>query len=556
MSEERAKRWIEESQKDTMRQSAGRQHLMRATEAETKGDVPTADREYALAAEAFLKSAGEYRDSKSYKKASLNMCAAGDVYSDIGEASKAVESFQLAAEDLLLASNEHLMWGEDTETSKGTAIAMAACMIYIMIGKEADGFYKARSFAADNASKLRLPAIVRLSQIPQMLESAIQSVNLEAFASAENAAVTELKAALASANSQELTKYVDRGLDMVRELLRGKLKVPNLSSQLVLPVDVTFTEEIPVKVMITNSGDGEALNLSVEWHFDDGLKLISGDATKVVNTLPPGDTLDLAVVLKSAEALIGLKEFSILVRGSYGDKLKTTYSLQAGPGTLVLKDYKISEKLLQDADVTDGRVSVLKDTIQSTELEAEPLVRIVDGLIASLKQGRSDVEAGELDSAKARVQVVNDMVDAIDSIVGDDQLIKKVKEQKEDEKKAFAKEKLTLVLNDVIERLSTQEKKLEAEVQDSLKEWDNIASQKNELKSGAKRIKDIADNLALSGADVAALQSEVYKVLNHSFLVVAERPSTPEKVEMALVVARSLRNEITQLLESKKAELE
>ena len=89
-----------------------------------------------------------------------------------------------------------------------------------------------------------------------------------------------------------------------------------------------------------------------------------------------------------------------------------------------------------------------------------------------------------------------------------------------------------------------------------IKEWDDIASQKNELKSGAKRIKDIADNLALSGADVAVLQSEVEKVLNHSFLVVAERPSTPEKVEMALVVARSMRNEITQLLESKKAELE
>ncbi len=85
MSEERTKRWIEESQKDTIRQSAGRQHLMRATEAETKGDSTTADREYTLAAEAFLKSAGEYRDSKSYKTASLNMCAAGDVFSDFGE---------------------------------------------------------------------------------------------------------------------------------------------------------------------------------------------------------------------------------------------------------------------------------------------------------------------------------------------------------------------------------------------------------------------------------------------------------------------------------------
>ncbi len=556
MSEERAKRWIEESQKDTIRQSAGRQHLIRAAQAEKNGDVTTADREYALAAEAFLKSADEYRGSKSYKKAALNMCAAGDIYSDIGEASKAVATYQQAADDLLLASNEHLMWGEDVETSKGTAIAMAACMIYIMIGKEADGFYKARGFAAENASKLRLPAIVRLSQIPQMLESAIQSLNLEAFAAAENAAVTELKAALASANSQEFTKYVDRGLDMIREMLRGKLKVPKLSSQLVLPADLTFTEDFPVKAIITNSGDGEALDLSVEWHFDEGLNLMSGERTRVVNNLQPGDALDIAVILKSAESLIGEKEFSIMIRGSYSDKLKTAYSLQAGPGTLVLKDFKISEKLLRDADVTDGRVGLLKETIQDTELEAEPLVRIVDSLAGSLREGRSDVEAGELDSAKARIRVANNMVDAIDSIVGDADLIRKVREKKEAEKKAFAREKLTPMFNEVIEKLSIQEKKLESEVQNSLKEWDSVASQKQELKAGVRRIKDIVDHLALSGTDVAVLQSEIDKILNHSFLVVEARPSTPEKVEMALVVARSMRNEITQLLDSKKAELE
>jgi hypothetical protein len=519
-------------------------------------DNATADREYNLAAEAFSKSAGEYRASKSYKKAALNMCAAGDVLSDIGEASQAVDAYQQAADDLLLASNEHLMWGEDAETSKGTALAMAGCMIYIMIGKEADGFYKARGYAAENASKLRLPATVRLSQIPQMLESAIQSVNLEAFASAENAAVTELKAALASANSQEFSKYVDRGLDMVRELLRGKLKVPKLSSQLVIPIDLTFTEEFPVKVLIKNSGDGEALGLSVEWHFDEGLKMVSGARTKSINTLQPGDTLDLAIVLKSAQALEGMKEFSVIVRGSYSDKLKTSYTMQAGPGTLVLKDYKITEKLLQDADVTDGRVSVLKGTIETTELETEPLVRIVDSLVTSLRQGRAEVEAGELDSAKARVKVVNDMIDTIDSIVGDENLIRKVRESKETEKKAFAREKLAPVLSEVTDKLATQERKLETEVQESLREWDDIAAKKRELKDGVRRIKDLADHLALSGTDVSSLQSETTKVLGHPFLADEVRPSTPEKVEMALVVARSLRNEITQLLESKKAELE
>jgi hypothetical protein len=555
MSEERAKRWIEESQRDTIRQSAGSQHLMRAAELERSGNVTAAEQEYALAADAFLKSASEYRGGKSYKKAAINMCAAGDVYSELGEATRAVETYQGAAEDLISASTEHLMWGDDAETSKGTALAMTACMMYIMIGKEADGFYKARGFVAEHASKIRLPATVRLSQIPQMLESAVQSVNLESFASAENAAVTELKAVLASANSNEFSKYVDKGLDMVREILRGKLKVPKLSSLLNLPNDLTFTEEFPIRVMIKNSGDGEASNLSVEWHIDEGLNLVSGERIKTVKSLPPGETLDISIVLKSARPLVGEKEYSILVRGSYSDKLKTEYSFQAGPGTLVLRDYKVSQQLTRDADLTDGRVGLLKESIEISDLEAEPLVRIVDSVIASMKQSRSDIQDGNLDLAKARIRLVNDMIDTIDAIVGDDELTKRLTERRLTEKKEFTLKKLTPLIDEVITFVANQEKKLDSEVQNALADWDANAIKKKTLKATLTRIKDIAGALASSGVDTTVLEDETMKALNDSLLIVGERPSAPEKVEIALVMARSIRNEITQMLEKKKNEL-
>ncbi|MFW9833473.1 MAG: hypothetical protein ACFFEK_05735 [Candidatus Thorarchaeota archaeon] len=555
MSEERAKRWIEESQKDAIRQSAGSQHLKRAAEAERSGNMTAADQEYALAAEAFLKSASEYRGGKTFKKAAANMCAAGDVFSELGNATRAVEAYQGAAEDLLSASAEHLMWGEDAETSKGTALAMTACMMYVMIGKEADGFYKARGFVAEHASKIRLPATVRLSQIPQMLESAIQSVNLESFASAENAAVTELKAALASANSQEFSKYVDRGLDMVREILRGKLKVPKLASQLVLPNDLTFSEEFPVRVMIKNTGDGETLDLSVDWHFDEGLNLVSGERTKRVASLPPGETLDISIVLKSSQPLVGEKEFSILVRGSYSDKLKTEYSFQAGPGTLILRDYKVSQQLTRDADLTDGRVGLLKESIEMSDLEAEPLIRIVDSMIASMKQSRSDIEDGELDLAKARIRLVNDMVDTIDALVGDTELMKHLVERREAEKKEYALKKLGPAYDEVIAFLAGQEKKLEAEIQDALADWDTQAAKKKNLTATLSRIKEIAGNLASAGTDTKGLEDEANKALNDPLLVVGERPSSPAKVEIALVMARSIRNEVTQILESQKNDL-
>ncbi len=565
MSDEKAKKWIEESQKDTIRQSAGNQHILAAQQAERAGDYATMEKEYAAAGESFLKSAVEYRSSKSFKKAALNMCDAGDVFSELADASKAVEAYRQGADDLLSASAEHLMWGEDAETSKGTALAITACMIYIMIGKEADGFYKARSFTAENSSKIRLPAVVRLSQIPQMLESAIQSLNLNAFADAENAAVTELKSGLASSGSPEFSKYIDRGLDMVREILRGKLKVPKISSQLSVPIDLTFTEDFSVKISIKNSGEGDATNMKLEWHIDDGLNVVSGERNKTIPTVPAGETLDVSITLKSAEAFGGTREFSILIRGTYEDKLKTEYSLQAGPTILILKDYKESEKLLHDSSITEGRVSFLRASIEESEFEADPLIRIVDGLTASLTQARTDVEESNLDSAKARLQIVNDMIDQIDSLLGDDALIQKTTEAKLAEKKAYALSKIVPAFDEVIAITTKQETKLETELPLALSEWDNSAGKKKRIHASAVIINDIAGKMKIRlttpelqtlDSSISDIQMESNKIVNDSHLVVGTRPESPEKIEMALVVSRSIRNEITQLMEKKKSELE
>ncbi|MHA2426248.1 MAG: hypothetical protein ACXAEF_15775, partial [Candidatus Thorarchaeota archaeon] len=200
-------------------------------------------------------------------------------------------------------------------------------------------------------------------------------------------------------------------------------------------------------------------------------------------------------------------------------------------------------------------VGLLKEAIEVSELEAEPLVRIVDSMISTMKQSRTDIEEGDLDLAKARIRVVNDMTDTIDALLGDDALMKSLSDKREAEKKKFALDKLAPAFDTVITFVASQEKKLESEVQIALVDWDSEALKKKTLKATLTRIKDIAGDLAASGADTAVLTDEAQKALNDPLLVVGERPTSPEKVEMALVMARSIRNEITQMLESKKNEL-
>ncbi|MFW9888310.1 MAG: hypothetical protein ACFFER_09020 [Candidatus Thorarchaeota archaeon] len=590
MSDEDVRRMIEEATKESLRQSfteAGRKFIEAAETSERRGDYEGADKLYRQAADAYEKAADKYRTGKGFKNSAMNMCAAGDVYSELGESQKSVESYGNAAEDLFAAAGEHLLWGEDAETAKGTALAMAACMLLLMIGREADSFYRARTFSAENASKLRFPAIVRLSQIPQMIETSIQAMDLEGFATAETAAVTELKAALANANAQEFTKYVDKGLDMVREILRGKLKVPRLVPQLALPNDMTFSEEFPIRALIQNAGDGEATNLNLEWHIDEDLVVMSGERKKSIPMLPPGESLDIAVVVKAKEGIMGVKEYTIMMKGVYSDKLKTEYSLQAGPGTLVLKDFKETEKLQQALDVTDTRLGLLTSIVEDSPFEKEVLHGIVSSISSSAKQARTYLEEGDIPSARGCVHVVNGMVDKIDAILGDEELIARVNDVKEAKKRSYAKVMLQSAKEEIDSTLKGKQAKIEAASLEAKVEWGNEAESKKGLAaliSGTRdKTSDLMGDLEVlkselpSAADsvdptegalrtkhramvetavskLSGIRAELERMSSDRALSVGVAPDTPEKVALAKKLVDELISDIGAIIESKKTE--
>ncbi|MHA2425813.1 MAG: hypothetical protein ACXAEF_13565 [Candidatus Thorarchaeota archaeon] len=585
MSEEEIRRMIEEATKEAMKQSfteAGQKYLQAAKASEQQGDFTKSEQLQQQAAENFWKAANEYRTAKSFKAAAINMCMAGDVYSELASAENALAAYEQGANDLYAASAEHLMWGEDAETKKGTALAITGSMILLMIGKDQEAFARARKYSAENASRLRFPGVVRLSQIPQMLESAINAMDLSAFADAETSAVTELKASLAGANAQEFSGYVDKGVEMVREMLRGRLKVPKITSQLELPVDMTFKEEFSLKAVVTNSGDGPAKNVSVEWHIDEGLTLISGETKVSTPIINAGDTWNLELKAKATTDQMGSKEYEILLRGTYSDDLNTEYSLQAGPGSFTLKDFKETEKLLQDVDVTEGRVSLLYPIVDSSSYETEPLMRIVSSLESYLKTARTEIDEKDLNGAKARISVVNALVDIVDSLLGDESLKNQLSEKRESEKKAFAKEKLDAVKESILKAFDSPAETLASENESALSKWDEKIAGKKKLQDTLKTTKekvsevlrdiesaydqapqatatenpDLAAKLSRTRTTLESLKSTIMtlrydleSMAADSALQVGEKPSEHPVITKAKDILDAVKNDVKTILE-------
>ncbi len=591
MSDENVRRMIEEATKQAMTQSfteAGQKYLQAADVMERKSEYREAENLRVQAAENFVKAAEKYRSSKSFKIAALNMCLAGDTYSDLAQVERALASYERAAEDLYDASTEHLMWGEDAETKKGTALAVAASMLYLMIGKEDIAFSKAKTFASENASKLRFPGVVRLSQIPQMLQSAIEQMDIQAFSEAETSAVTELKTALAGAGAQEFSGYVDKGIEMVREILRGKLKVPKITSYLDLPVDMTFSEEFPLKVIIENKGDGPARNLTAEWYLDEGLTHVSGEKKVTIPEFPPGTSQTLDLVAKASEELMGVKEYSILVRGTYTDDLRTEYSLHAGPGTLILKDYKETEKLIQDIDVTEGRVGILMQSLEQSELETDAFKPLIEQLSSTLSTARSDITEKELEKAKSRIAVVNEFIDSYDSIIGDDSLSQKLLAERKRAKKEHTLGFIGPIEKGILDSIESAHSQIDSQKADALAEFDKAGEGRSRVSDAISKIKKEIDDLVheLDGiykempkasdtedptlaakrtklrTAVDALKTkmqstsqEVLAITRDGALAPKDKPEIPPKISLAKDTLDSLKDEVSNVFSKKKSEL-
>ncbi|MCK4279233.1 MAG: hypothetical protein KAW94_01525, partial [Candidatus Thorarchaeota archaeon] len=282
-------------------------------------------------------------------------------------------------------------------------------------------------------------------------------------------------------------------------------------------------------------------------------------------------------------------EYSILVRGSYMDALNTEYSLQAGPGTLVLKDFKMSEKIVHDLDVTEARVEILGSTIDESPLDKNPMHRIVGGLSESLKQVRTDVDEKDLDTAKARLGVVNQMVDAMDAVLGDEVMMEGLAKTRNYEKKVYAKSVLEPICDGVISAITEQERKMESEASSTktestiqaekrrivastltelkaktseiIRDLDSIYSQMpsaatTDMPDEAARRTRLRSALESARTKIVDVESNLGDVTKEEAFAAEPTSDAPTKAELTLVVLRSLRNSITQMMDEKKVELD
>jgi hypothetical protein len=253
----------------------------------------------------------------------------------------------------------------------------------------------------------------------------------------------------------------------------------------------------------------------------------------------------------------------------------------------VLKDFKETEKLQQALDVTDTRLGILTSTVEDSPFEKEVLHGVVSSISSSTKQARAYLEEGDIPSARGCVHVVNEMVDKIDEILGDEELIARVKAAKEAKRRSYAKVMLQSAKEEIDSTLKGKQAKVEAASFEAQVEWGHQAESKKGLaaliSSTRNKTSDLIGDLeALKGelpsaadsvdptegalrtkhrtmletavSKLSGIRAELERMTSDRILAVGETPDTPEKVELAKKLVDELISDIGAILESKKTE--
>jgi hypothetical protein len=130
--------------------------------------------------------------------------------------------------------------------------------------------------------------------------------------------------------SSLFTQAIRDALDLAREELTSRIKLPKLTCELVHTRDLVFGEPFACKILIENKGEGPAQNVSYSLNLDTGLEMIEGDSKVTIGSIGVTEKSEFGIKLTCATGEGETQaEKSLTVNISYEDVLQNRRSTAA-----------------------------------------------------------------------------------------------------------------------------------------------------------------------------------------------------------------------------------
>jgi len=314
-----------------------------------KGSPEEANQAAKRAIDLLWQNSERFVESKSLKNAASQLATAYTIaYEVLNDQELAKKSILQAAEYLIQAANEYLIW-EDVDS--GTGMLTTASLLKFLVDDFDLSLIESKKEKIDFGRSIL--GADQLIEIPGLLVQSINEVNPRTFNSAKQTCLSLLPRIK---DAEEFMELINKSLIHVEQRLSKSIAFPDIKSVVEMPKDLVLGQEFMANFKLRNTGEGNAQDVSYSIDIPKELR-VSGSTKDSIAEMKPGDEVEKNLELTIPEdETFADQEFKILISLSFKDIVGNMQTQTLGPFSLVAG--KVSK-----ADETEKSINAHKDAL-------------------------------------------------------------------------------------------------------------------------------------------------------------------------------------------------
>ena len=354
------------------------------------------------AAKLFLEWAQTLRDGKTHKNSAKNLVHAADIFSKLGIDNEAAQAISLAAQDLVYAGDEYIVWKQPV----GAGVCYATSAILFTLVSQDDHARNVIEQVRTRIDALRHDSAANaIIDLPIQLMLAKDQLDIRLMNNVKTLIYTSLVPALTNSGLSEFTAYVERTVIGVENYINASQKYPILNYEVKMEGEVTIDNGFDIEVLITNSGEDTAYNVEIEMVPKKEVTIVREFSKLKVPEIAPNSASALTwrCIVKSQDVIEETQKINLSARLSFSDSKNMRQTLSISPIAFTTVSPKEQDQLKVDLNAIKENILKTKEKLLAVPAESNEIViaKIFDILNQIYEQANGFCDAGAVQNAKS-----------------------------------------------------------------------------------------------------------------------------------------------------------
>ncbi len=372
-----------------------------ATYYEGTGDQDKAKEAWMDAAKLFLEWSQTLRDGKTHKNSAKALVHAADIFTKLGIENEAAQAISLAAQDLVFAGDEYIVWKQPV----GAGVCYATSSILFILVSQDEQAQQVVDQVRTRIDALRHDSTANaIVDLPIQLILAKDQQDIRLMNNVKTLIYTSLIPALTNSGLSEFTAYVERTVLGVENFINASQKYPILNYELKMEGEVTVDNGFDIEVLITNVGEDIAYDVELEMVPKKEVTIVREFSKLKVQQIPPdsASALTWRCIVKSQDVLEETQKLNLSARLSFSDTKKMRQTISISPIAFTTVSPKEQDQLRVDLKAIKDNIQKTKEKLLAIPADSSELVfvKIFEIFNQIYEQTEGFVDAGAVQNAK------------------------------------------------------------------------------------------------------------------------------------------------------------